>query len=287
MKGETFNEKLAAWMMTVITHPQGVSVGANTEAAQNLLPNAIEEVINPSQRLSSTERLSIYQRAYYARLLECFSAEYPALQHLLGEDIFKAFVFEYLQYHPSRSYTLNQLGAQFPTYLAQTQPAGNSEDVSWINLILELTSLERAYTEVYDGPGHENHQLPNADHILRKGLNHFSQLRLVPAVCVRLFAFQYPVHSYLMAVRKGLAPTETPQPQPTFVVLTRRKYILGFFAISQLDYLLLHSLFAGNTIEEAIAQLPTALAQTPAAALTAIRSRICTLADEGIFQSIG
>lgn len=275
-------------MLTVITHPQGVTVGANTAAAQNLLPNTIEELISPSQKLSSIERLSIYQRAYYARLLECFKAEYPALQHLLGEDIFSAFVFEYLQYHPSRSYTLNQLGAQFPSYLAQTQPESNSSgrENSWVKLILELASLERAYTEMYDGPGHEKDQLPGADHILRRGLNQFRQLKLAPAVCLRLFAFEYPVHNYLISVRKGQKPKKPPAPQATFVLLTRKKYILRFFELSQLDYLLLHSLFVGNTMEEAIAQLPTALVESPEADLTAIRSRICTLADEGLFQNI-
>ncbi len=276
-------------MVAVITHPKGVYSGANTQVAKHFLEGSFKEIINPSDKLSSEERLSIYQRAYYARLLECFSAEYPALKHFLGTDLFNAFVVDYLQYHPSRSYTLHQLGAQFPAYLARTQPnqeTSGATAVDWICFILELAMLERAYMEVYDGPGHEKDTLPNADHILRLGPDLFGNLKLIPAHCLRLFAFQQPVHEYLMAVRKGLAPGQLPAPQPTFIALTRQHYKMRFLKLSQLDYNLLHSICAGHSIPEAIVQLPDELKGPPEASLIAIRSSLCTLADEGFFQEV-
>jgi len=284
MKTEADYKKLSAWMLTVITHPKGVRSGASLAANQGLSSKPIEAIINPSNKLDSVARISIYQRAYYARLLDCFQVEYPVLKKLLGVDIFKAFVFEYLQRHPSSSYTLNQLGAQFPAYLAQTQPnqkSSDSKQPTWVTLILEIANLERAYTEIYDGPGHEKEVLPNANQLLKLDLNDFAKLKLVPANCLRLFSFQHDLLEYFLAVRKGLTPEELPPKAQTWVALTRQQYNLRFFKLSAMDYALLQSFFEGHSIEESLNQL----GKDYEVSLIILRSRICILADEGFFQS--
>ena len=289
MKATDDYAKLTAWMLTVITNPRGVQVGAQVAADQQLLAGPIEAVVRPSRRLSSSARLAIYQGAYYARLLECFRAEYPVLSQLLGAEIFAAFVVDYLQAYPSRSYTLNQLGAQFPAYLAQTQPASttaNAQQASWITLIIELAHLERAYTEVYDGPGHEKEVLPNANAILPYDLDAFLALKLVPTASLRLFAFQHQLLDYFLAARQGLLPEQLPPPQPTWLALIRQQYQLRFFKLSAADHQLLQAVFQGSTIGQALALDPAAPTATEESVLLALRSRICILADEGFFKEI-
>ena len=76
-------EKVQRWMQSVIMHPEGVEAGLDSETARkhiNVSPEQVEQVISPSQALSSVERLAIYANAYYARLLECLGEEFPVLK---------------------------------------------------------------------------------------------------------------------------------------------------------------------------------------------------------------
>src|SRR5262249_2850896 len=79
--------------------------------------DAIRAFIAPSAALSPHERLAIYQKGYFSRLLQCMEGQFKALRHTLGNPLFADFVAEYLRAYPSRSTTLSELGARFPAYL--------------------------------------------------------------------------------------------------------------------------------------------------------------------------
>ena len=118
-------ERTQRWMQAVVMHPLGVERGVVSRSARqhiDVSPERLHEVVLPSQRLSSRERLEIYNRAYYARLLECLREQFPALVLAVGEETFDQFSMAYLQRFPSRSYTLHELGGDFARYLAQTRP---------------------------------------------------------------------------------------------------------------------------------------------------------------------
>jgi hypothetical protein len=51
-------------------------------------------------RLSAAQRLAIYQRGYFARLLQCLEGQYKALCHALGKELFDDFSKEYLRKYP-------------------------------------------------------------------------------------------------------------------------------------------------------------------------------------------
>src|SRR5260370_120642 len=121
--------QIQRWMQAAIMHPVGVAEGIASAEARGYIdvgPDEAETVVTRSRALSALERLTIYGYAYYARLLECLREEYPVLKHALGEEVFDAFAVGYLQQYPSRSYTLFQLGAHFPRYLAETRPDGTA-----------------------------------------------------------------------------------------------------------------------------------------------------------------
>jgi hypothetical protein len=112
-------ETIERWLQAVITEPAGIVAGlASAEAQRNIDVSAeeIEKIVTRSKTLTATQRLSIYGHAYFARLQECLRAEFPVLLHALDENLFNFFTFEYLKYYPPRSYTLNQLGENFPRY---------------------------------------------------------------------------------------------------------------------------------------------------------------------------
>lgn len=88
----------------------------------------VEGVLARSNVLGPLDRLAVYGHAYFARLLDCLREEYPVLKHALGDEAFDAFATGYLQEHPSRSYTLFELGAKFPDFLRDTRPAAETAD---------------------------------------------------------------------------------------------------------------------------------------------------------------
>lgn len=158
-------------MHAVITHPEGVVAGLGSD--------------EHSER--TIERLSIYSRAYLERLLSCMRAEYPVLLHLLGRTTFDAFATSYVHERPPRSYTLADLGSRFAEWLEATRPV----EEQWPELFIDLARLERAFIEVFDGPGEP-----------------------------RTLTFRYPVGDYFHAVRAGDDPP-VPEPRETTVTLTR------------------------------------------------------------------
>jgi len=255
-------DQVQRWMQAVIMHPDGVVSGMQSDVAQSAIPlqsDQLDDVILPSRQLSSRLRLEVYANAYYARLLECLREEFSASHYLLGTETFDAFAFAYLQSYPSRSYTLADLGAQFPKFLEETQPAAVEDpiadnDFNWSRFLVELATLERNYSEVFSGPGVETRQLLQADEITALSPAQFWEARLAPVPCLRLLALHYPTHEYVSQFRDGRTPN-VPDPNPTQLVITRRDYVVRRAAVDPQEFHLLQMLVDGQSVGSAIEQL--------------------------------
>jgi hypothetical protein len=242
------------WMQAVLMHPGGAETGAASEAARRAIdvpPEEAERVVTRSHALTGLERLAIYNRAYYARLLDCLRESYPVLFRAVGEDAFGGFGLDYLQKYPSRSYTLNDLGASFPRYLRESRPADEPAP-SWPDFVIELATLEWTYNEVFDGPGVEGRRLLRPDRLRAIPPERWPEARLVPVPCLRLLHLSYPVHLYYTAVRRRKEP-EFPEPAETFLAVTRRRYVIRRYELSRPQFVLLEALTRGQPVGEAIA----------------------------------
>jgi hypothetical protein len=245
---------LQRWMQQVITHPAGIAAGVESPEARREIPldsDRIEQVIGRSRSLDSISRLAVYGNAYIARLTECLAEDFPALSHALGEETFLSFAMSYLQEHPSRNYSLVELGRNFPRYLADHRP----DDIpapGWPDFLIDLARVERLYCEVFDGPGVEGQTLLSVEELQSVPPESIGQLRLIPVPCLHLVELRFPVHEYLTAVRRGEAP-EIPAPEPTWLVVTRREFVVRRGAVSQPEFLLLRALQEGACLEAAIA----------------------------------
>jgi len=244
--------RIQQWMHSVITHPEGVEAGLDSPATRTLIdvaPGEVEDVICRSSAQTSIERLHVYANAYYARLLEVLDSEFPALVHALGEELFQDFAFGYLQQYPSQSYTLSDLSAKFPEYLAHTRPLRESVDAEpdWADFLVDLATLERTYSEVFDGPGVEGKRLLQADDLRAIAPGSWQRVRLVPVPCVRLLSLRFSVHEYATAVRRQENPSLS-MPSPTWLVVTRRDYVVRRVAVSEAEFAALAVLVGGGTI---------------------------------------
>lgn len=229
-------EVVQQWMLDAVLFPRGT----------NTAP--LLEYLKDSPRRGASERLSVYQRSYYLRLLECMSEQFPALCHALGKDLFTDFARQYLQACPPRSYTLYALGARFPDYLEQTRPdrdAVQKDREGWIDFMVDLARYEYSLFTMFDAPGHEGKPWPDG------GMND-DLLMLQP--CFALHSFRYPVALYYHQVRSGRAAT-LPQEEPSFVAISRKDYQIHTFPITSVHFAFLTALAEGKRVPDALSHV--------------------------------
>jgi hypothetical protein len=208
---------------------------------------AAARVLAPAARLSAGECLGVYRRGYRLRLLETMAALHPGLRAWLGPDLFADFVLEYLDACPSRSYTLVELDRGFAAHLAERRPDRDRPPArreAWIDLLIDLARYERAFAEVYDGPGTEH--LP--EHLPPRRPGSADTVRLAP--CLRVLTACAPVHRYVAAVRAGQPPPPLTA-DPVRLALSRRDYVVTATELSPAACRFLSALLAGDPVRAA------------------------------------
>jgi len=151
--------------------------------------------ISPNNRLTSFERLEIYNRQYWFRLITAVSEDYPTLNAVLGTKRFDALVLAYLGEHPSTSWTLRDLGAKLPAFLEAHPEFGGRRH----RLAVDVANLELAYVDAFDGK-----QIDPLTTEEAQAISADSRLFLQPHL--RLLELAYPVDNLVLAVKK-----ETPE----------------------------------------------------------------------------
>lgn len=251
-------DQIQRWMQSVIMHPGGVTEGvASPEARKHLevSPAGLDEVIAPSRALDSTQRLEIYVDAYFERLLECLREEFLATHQAMGDDLFHAVAFGHLQQYPSRSYTLSQLGARFPDYLAESRlharGAPEGSPPSWSDFVIELASFERTQREVFDGPGIERQSPALMAELAKIPADRWGALRLKAAPCLRVRSYEHTVDTYWLAVCDG-RPLPSMEPCRRQIAIHRRGFALERHELTAAQCLLLQHLIEGQSLAAAI-----------------------------------
>ena len=153
--------------------------------------------IKPNHLLSSFERLEIYNRQYWFRMIGAVSEDYPALSAVLGQKRCDALILAYLKENPSTSFTLRDLGAKLASWLEKhPELAGPRRQ-----LAVEVARLEWAYIEAFDSPA-----LPPLDAVEFSRLLPTSVLALQPHL--QLLALRYAVDEIVLAVHKDRPVTD-------------------------------------------------------------------------------
>ena len=107
-----------------------------------------ENQIVSTPTLQSRERLELYHRQYWFRLLDSIEEDFPALQRLLGNEKFWRLMEAYLELVPSRSYTLRHLGSGLAAFLQINPGLAGGYPVHAV----ELARLEYALCEMLEAP---------------------------------------------------------------------------------------------------------------------------------------
>jgi len=165
-----------------------------------------ESFIRPNDRLTSFDRLEIYNRVYWFRVLDCLYDDYPGLRGVLGEKKFMKLITAYLAKYPSASFTLRNLGSRLEQFLR--------EEPRWVaphaELALDMVRFEWAQVVAFDD---EAKPAITSDDILDSRPD---KLRLGLQPYLSLLELNYEVDEFLMAVKKNEAAVLRSEASNTF-----------------------------------------------------------------------
>ncbi|HEY1768164.1 MAG TPA: DNA-binding domain-containing protein [Terracidiphilus sp.] len=147
--------------------------------------------IVPNSRLTPFERLEIYNRQYWFRVLGALAEDFPALRAILGSARFDALSIDYLTAHPSRSFTLRNLGSKLVEWLI-AHPAYTGRRHG---LAVDVARIEWAFVEAFDSADRAPLSLPQI-----AGLDALSRLALQPHL--QLMALHYPADNLVLSLHE-------------------------------------------------------------------------------------
>ena len=208
---------------TALAHLQGFMQATLLQREGRPDASMVGRHVASSNGMSGAQRLAIYQRSYFARLLQCMQEQFKALNHALGPELFCDFAREYLRETPSRSPTLALLGHDFAEFLRRNRPDADAlEKEIWVDFMIDLAAFEWRLYSLFDAVGAEQEGYAGADRI------DDPQLRLQP--CVRLCHYRFPVGEYYQQVAQGESPG-FPFEREVHLALVRTNYRIGIFSL--------------------------------------------------------
>jgi hypothetical protein len=219
--------------------------------------------IKPNDRLTSFERLEIYNKQYWFRLLSGLMEDFPGLQAILGNRRFEELCKAYLEDCPSRSFTLRNLGRDLEGWLKKNPKWAGSRQA----MALDMVRLEWADVEAFDGKAEP--PLKAEEVAGSAGAN--LRLRLQPYI--RLLSLRYPVDSLVLKIkrlnentefssnafreqrkRKHVQAIAKMKPAQIFLAVHRVEYFVYFRRLDANEYRLLLAMQQGKTLGQAVSQ---------------------------------
>jgi hypothetical protein len=222
------------------------------------------EFIKPNDRLTSFERIEIYNRQYWFRLIDSFYDDFPGLRAILGRLKFNKLAREYLTAHPSTSFTMRNLGRHLPDFIDKHPHLVSPR----LDLSQDMARFEWAQVEAFDGRA-----LPplTADDLLGNH-NNPAKIRLSLQPYISLLHLRFPLDKYLLRLKKSGLRGEAsnaveesdhekplrkrripiPRARETFLVVHRLNNTLYYKRIDPREYRLLTSLQRGQSLGKAI-----------------------------------
>lgn len=224
------------------------------------LAKLAKKIIKPNDRLTSFERLEIYNRQYWFRVLDALSDDFPGLRSVLGDRRFDALAKHYLTDCPSRSFTMRNLGTRLESWLRKHPRYARGR----YQLAIDMVRLEWAEIEAFDGACEASLTAAALANVTPAKL----RLRLQPYI--RLLNLRFPVDDLLLAVkhnapadiasnameerqkRKKVSAVARLKPSPIYLAIHRLENTVYFRRLEIEEFALLQSLQKGRTLERAI-----------------------------------
>lgn len=211
------------------------------------MDSAPDTWIRAKEQFTPADQLAVYVNAYRYRLYDVTAEDYPVLKHYLGNEAFNGLIHDFVNTAQSDHFNIGRYAAHLPEFL-KNHAIGDS-------FAHELATLENAVSQLSD-PAETTALEPS--HLAGMTAEGLMESALHPRTALQLFAFEYPVNHYYLAVKNAEAPMP-PAPEKTFLAIFRHEDVVWRIELGGNEYHLLQKLFGGMPIGEALASLQTEL----------------------------
>jgi len=251
--------ELQRLMGSVIANPLGPSQKTREKLLDgNLIAEIASSIIKPNDRLSSIERLEIYNRQYWFRLIDCLYDDFPGLRAILGQKRFYKLVVAYLTKYPSSSFSLRDLGSRLVDFLvAEPKWLGKRSRIG-----LDMARFEWAQVVAFDSEARPAIKPEELSFSNPKSL----KLHLQPYIS--LLELSYPLDDLVIALHKERShraeasserrpdkeheqPIALPPRQKIFLIVHRFDNSLYYKRVDKAAFELLTAIESGAYLEEA------------------------------------
>jgi hypothetical protein len=256
MNLESIQRAMAAAVMQPLTADEAMPDRAPDGRA---MADVAASFIAPNSRLTPFERLEIYNRQYWFRILGALAEDFPALRAVVGSARFEKLSIAYLSAHPSRSFTLRNLGSNLVAWLtAHPEFPGRRHA-----LAIDVARIEWAFVESFDSADGAPLTLPQI-----AALDAASHLALQPHL--QLMALNYPADNLVLSLHsrekrqtseagveheeEAEAPTKLPnlRRRLTWLAAHRVEYAVYYRRLEREEFLALTALREGDPLGEAL-----------------------------------
>lgn len=227
------------------------------------MDKVVAEFIKPNDRLTSFERLQLYNQMYWYRLFESIRDDCPGLRAALGDAVFERLSKAYLTKCPSQSFTLRNLSSRLEQFI-RDNPRLTAPHTA---LALEIARFEWAQTVAFDDgakPVIAVEEIAGTPP---------TRLRLGLQPYITLLALRHPIDTFVisvkrrdamrseasnapdsqLAVRKRARRVRRPRVSPTWVAVHRHGNRLYYKRLDPAAFRILEAISGGATLSRAIA----------------------------------
>lgn len=260
--------------LALITEPlaEGDRMRPRTRDGQSIKELA-DVLVKPSARLTSFERLELYNTGYWFRILASLAEDFRGVRALVGDAAFRQLSAAYLDDCPP-PFDLGDLGARLAAWLREHPDYCGDRQA----LAADMARLE--WAEIEASNAGEWPSLSSAD---LAALGEDPQLQLQPSL--RLIELAYPLDDLLIEIREGaqrelshLASNAVtavrqsevsklqavPEPQPVHLAVHRHEGLVYFKRLPREGFIVLGALIEGRPLSDALAAALSASTMDPA-----------------------
>ena len=220
------------------------------------------QIAKPNEQLSSFERIEIYNRSYWFRVLDSLYEDCPGLRAVLGDRRFLRLAEEFLQKRPSHYWTLRDLPEHLAAFI-KAEPRWTKPHTA---LCHDIARFEWAQVEVYDTAANPLFTLQDL------GAANPARLRLSLQPYLQLLDLSHPVDDFILALhgRDNLLRSDTsnvpqapqagragtmrrPRPERCCIAVHRHGGKIYFKRLDPAAYKILRAIRAGKPLAAALA----------------------------------
>jgi hypothetical protein len=238
---------------------------------------AADELILPSATLAAEERVRIYTRMFLSRSEDALREDFPTVARHVGEQEFRSLVRRYLSKHPPRHFSLNRLGAIFPTFLS-----AESESRPELRYSRDIARVEQTLLEVF----HDDWVPPLDPRGFQSlGAIDWANLKLRTVRSLRILETEFPAFAAIEAARRG-DPLPPAVAGPYVTAVYRRGQDPWRIELTREERTILERLAAGASIGESLEAAATLFPNVTDEAEDRIFAAFGSWVASGLFEAI-